>query len=196
LKNSISGILSLGHTKVVMVDMGINVVEGSSTYIDLEWYQNREVPVPIETYNIYLNGVLVDSITSTSQYFGDLLSGTDYLIRIDAINSEGVIIGDITELVTTETLASISGFTSTEVTSSLISVTWDSFFSGEDTGTYRIELDGVKLIDLAQSDSEYTLIELAPDTEYILRITAWYTGSDDASAEAILTITTAVLDPL
>ncbi len=66
---------------------GLRVTEAGRTWITLSWNAATSPDSTVKGYRVYLNGVLVRTVTGTSTMVTGLLSGTDYTFAVSAIDA-------------------------------------------------------------------------------------------------------------
>lgn len=126
----------------------------------------------IESYDIYLDYELVDTVpaTDTSYLYTNLESGTAYEIMIDAINSDGEEVDSGYELI--YTLSEELYFTNINTTSNSIEASW-AYEGEEEVFEYDLILDGEPYATVDAEELTYVIEELESDTLYKLELFAW-----------------------
>ncbi len=164
-------------TKVTSFGIPSNLeATATSTNITLIW---DEVP-GATSYEVFVNGEVIDNGLSTTYIHDGLEPNTWHTYRVRA--KSGDFAGDWSDGITLATLVGIPTNVTTEVTSTMITISWDSVIGA--TG-YDIEVDGL-IIDSGESTT-YIHGGLLPNTVHSYRVRAKNdNGTSDWSSKLIM----------
>lgn len=135
--------------------------EASSTEIKVTWDEVNGAT----SYDIEVDGVVIDNGPEVAYIHGDLLLNTEHTYRVRARNE--FVVSEWSELITQVTAPNIPVITHAEATTTSITIFWNEVL---EAASYDVEVDG-KVIEGIQGTS-YTYDGLEPNTRHIFRVRA------------------------
>jgi chitodextrinase len=168
---------------------GLQVTGTTDNSVSLSWSQVSGA----NGYNIYRNGVKVNSATVTGTTFTDnnLNSGSTYTYFIKALSTSGAesTSSDSVTAKTTGTPPAVqipNGLTATDITPNSITLTWQVAAGAE---TYRVYRDGNKIADV--NLLSYKDTSLTSGTQYKYQVSS-VQGSQESDKSNEITATTSI----
>jgi chitodextrinase len=168
---------------------GLQVTDTTDNSVSLSWSQVSGA----NGYNIYRNGVKVNSATVTGTTFTDnnLNSGSTYTYFVKALSTSGAesTSSDSVTAKTTGTPPAVqipNGLTATDITPNSITLTWQVAAGAE---TYRVYRDGNKIADV--NLLSYKDTSLTSGTQYKYQVSS-VQGSQESDKSNEITATTSI----
>ncbi|MCL2488429.1 MAG: hypothetical protein FWE80_07075, partial [Oscillospiraceae bacterium] len=175
------------------IPQNLRVTAKSAVSISLAW----DAADGAESYNIYRDGVLIETVTGTTYTDGGLDYDTTYTYEIAAVNYAGE--SDRSDPVSATTnpqdlepptvplnLSVIS------VRANSVSLTWDASDDNDMVAGYDIFRDGVKVNSALITGLSYTDIGLSPETTYSYQVEAVDASGNRSGKSAAVKATTTV----
>ena len=155
------------------------------TSVALFWDASTD-NVAVAGYNIYLNGVLVESTTATSYSITGLDVATGYSLSIEAFDSAQNVSekSRIVVATTDNTPPSIPEIISALPGETIVELNWTASVDNDGIAGYNIYLEDVLVG--SSTDAAYTATNLNPATQYVFSVEA-FDKSGNKSGKAIVT---------
>ncbi|MHA1973179.1 MAG: fibronectin type III domain-containing protein, partial [Candidatus Hodarchaeales archaeon] len=173
---------------------GLTASAASSSQIDLVWNANSESD--LDYYNIYRDGVLIATATSTSYSDTGLTSETTYTYQVSAVDLSGneglksTTVSATTFDVTPPAL--VTGLTASAISASQIDLTWNAN-SETDLDYYNVYRDGVLIATTV--GTSYSDTGLADGTTYVYEVSAIDTSGNEGLKSVSASATTFDITP-
>jgi len=189
-----------GDTQSPSTPAGLEVLNFSLNSIDIAWDQATD-NIAVEGYNIYLNGSKLASTPNNSYTVTDLEAATEYAVSVSAYDASGNESAQSAALtVTTPTEpdtqppSTPTGLRILDAWYNSLVVAWEWTTDNVAVEGYNIYLNGSKL---ASTDNNmYPIVELEPDTEYSVSVSAYDAASNESSLAAPVVARTTVRDTI
>ena len=189
----ISGIVDSKDIHSPSVPANIQVIGLTENTISIKWNAATD-NVNVTGYRIFVNDELIDATASTNCEVNGLSPGTEYSIKITAIDAAGNESNHSDPVkVTTkhqdnEPPSIPQGVMLTGLTESSISLTWEESIDDVSVSGYHIFLDGE--MKGTSINNQYLISNLSPDTQYEITVSAFDTkGNISAQSDPIYATT-------
>ncbi|MCI9888325.1 fibronectin type III domain-containing protein [Micrococcales bacterium 31B] len=164
----------------------VRAVRPQMTWTNIAWGASTD-DRGVATYNIYLDGALVGTVSGTQStfYLANLTPGTSYQLGVQAIDTRGQAseIGTGTFTTLSDAAPTAPGSVNTSsVSATSATVTWNAATDDIGVKNYIVYLDGVQLGTTPGGVLAYSLTDLARATEYEVKIVAVDTSNQFSEA--------------
>ncbi len=170
----------------------VAVSKVSGTSLEVKWTASTD-DVGVTGYNVYLNGVVVKTVTNPSTTISGLSNLTAYSIRVqalDAAKNRSVLSAQISATTTDSTAPSApSNVASTNVTKTGARVTWTAATDNVAVTNYNIYRNGAYVATVSGTTTAYNLSGLTAGTTYSITVRA-LDAARNFTNSAALSVTT------
>ena len=176
-------------TEAPTAPTNLKKVAGETT-IELSWTASTD-NVAVAGYNVYVDGVLVGTVTGTSYTITGLSPATTYNIEVEAFDDAGNISEKVSATISTIDETPPTAPTNLEgtATETTISLSWTASTDNVTVAGYNIYVDGVFIVE-GVTGTSYTITGLSPATTYNLEVEA-FDAAGNTSEKTSITISTA-----
>ncbi|UCC48789.1 MAG: fibronectin type III domain-containing protein [Gemmatimonadota bacterium] len=166
----------------------------TGTTVDLVWDASTD-NVGVSHYNIYRDGELVGSESSTNHTAVGLTPATSYdfqVSAVDAAGNESLLSEPPLSVTTLDTIEPTAPGTPTldSKTESTVSISWTAATDNVGVTEYRLFRDGALAGTVAAPTTSFTDTGLAPATTYTYHVTALDAAGNEGPASGTLDVTT------
>ena len=163
----------------------------TETTIELSWTASTD-NVAVAGYNVYVDGVLVETVTGTSYTITGLSPSTSYTIEVEAFDAAGNKSEKVSAVISTideadETAPTAPANLEGVVSETTIELSWTASTDNVAVAGYNVYVDGV-LVETVTGTS-YTIIGLSPGTTYTIEVEA-FDAAGNTSDRAFISLST------
>jgi bacillolysin len=162
---------------------------------DVSWSASTD-NVGVTGYNVYLDGALQGTTSSTNYSFTGLSETTSYTVAVSAFdaasNASSQASLNVTTIAAPDTQAPSvpTGLASSNVASTSFDVSWNASSDNVGVTGYNVFLDGSNIGSVTGTSASIT--GLNPNTSYSVRVSAYDAASNESSQSSALNVTTDV----
>jgi chitodextrinase len=184
-------------TTAPSVPSGLAVGAVTQSSISLSWAASSD-DVGVAGYDVFVDGLQVDTSTATGYTFSGLACGISYMLGVDAYDAAGNHSSASSVVAATSACADTVAPTApgdlavTGTTSTSISLSWSASFDDVGVSGYDVFVDGLKVD--TSSATGYTFSGLACGISYTLGVDAYDAAGNHSSASSVVAATSACAD--
>ena len=183
--------VTMGDTHSPSVPSGLSASSITETGFTLSWTASSD-NVAVSGYDIYLNSVLINSVTGTSANISGLSASTTYSVAMRARDAAGNISSLSSSLnvttIDTHAPSAPSGLTTSSITETSFSLTWTPSTDNVGVTGYDIYMNGKLISSVSSPTASITGLTLL--TTYNMTVKAKDASGNISSESSVLKVTT------